>query len=521
MKFLKGNITFFCFYLSWLESKIFTYNKDISKIIINFDLNEEIEPIKKMNMTIDKIFEVFASYTEYKNVFPLIEDKKAIKNIQVFHWFLEEAFFLGSHDLKKNFSKLNKIGKYIINLNSYVELFNELSYRMNNIYKSKEIIIRISHINELKIILDKFNYYIEQLDLHMKRIEVFCTQKFCSAVISSNDKSSTLIIGVKIVFHKIIYFLNLFNVKMTEKRCHFLNLYFEWKNLSIKEKFIICYGEEHPSYKDLIENALINEIEGLSNKIEFLLNQQKEFLLLCDQKIKNEVLGDFKFIRYSNLLYYVLSLDFYFEKLSLITNVPSFYLDSIHYIQEKPYFLQYICEKYKYIKCKNSFLMGNKFENVKKTLYCSILYSFNTGFRSFERFFKNKLIECSIFNNEEKNKFINLLIEKLNISKNEALKYIDDFKSGNFEHERFSSSQLHYFSKLSLYITLESTSELKSLHVFINELQKCLISLRADNSTIGCEFLDSKYDDYINILKDLLIQNNIESVEFYYNYKED
>ncbi|KCZ78837.1 hypothetical protein H311_00121 [Anncaliia algerae PRA109] len=520
MKFLKINITFFCFYLAWLESKIFTYNKDISKIIINFDLNEEIEPIKKMNMIIYKIFEVFTNYTEYKNVFPPIEDENAIKNIRFFRWFLEEAFFLGSHDLKENFYKLNEISKKIINLNSYIELFNELSYRLNNVYKSNEITIITSYINELIIILDKFNYFIKQLDLHMKRIEVFCTKKFCSAVISSNDESSTLIIGVKIVFHKIIYYLNLFNVKMKEKRNYFLNLCFEWNSLSIKEKFIICYGEEHPFYKDSIENALINEIECLSDKVDFLLIQQEKFLFLYDQKIKNKALRDFKLFRYSNLLYYVLSLDFYLEKLSLITNVPSFYLDSIHYIQEKSYFLQYICIKYEYIKCRRGVLIANKYEHVKKALYYSILYSFNAKFQLFERFLKNKLFECRRLNTEEKNKFINLLIEKLNISKDEAVKYIDDFKSGNFRHERFSSSQLHYFSKLSSYITLESTSELKGLHLLINDLQKSLISLRAGNSTIGCEFLDAKYDDYLNILKGLLIQNNIESMEFYYHYKE-
>ncbi|KCZ82391.1 hypothetical protein H312_00049 [Anncaliia algerae PRA339] len=490
---------------------IFKYHRDISNIVTDFEIKADIPPIKEMDKEFHIIHEIFEKFVEYESVFA--KDKIASKSLFVdsFLDFISKEILDNDHPIIVNILQLQELTDVFLDLDIYKLSVERFLDSLENIYRSVSLQYYTASLTTIKNIIIEYQISKNELIMNIKNIHknFIKFQRNQLYDIKPLDQASFAELQKK--FRNVKYFLGRFNEKMKNTQSIVTNMCHEWNKLSCKEKFIICYGEEHPSNTDSIENLIEKNLEYLMYKFDELLKEINDLFFQYSRynfDDKDTTIEDIKSLDF--LYAYWIYIDSIYEIQKFLRN-KKLYMNQMYYKKQKVQFYNSMALKQiKIEKAWESIQNAKNLHMLANSISDWILLHLINNFELVLGFFKKKAEEIYLEMDDKKVELAELSIKKLLLSEDEAkqvVKYLENFAK---YRDRFSLSKIKYFYVSFIFLSFEYSTKYSALLYLLKKFEDKLLEF-------GDAFKDGKSEKIkkkIYFLREALEGKNIIIFKF-------
>ncbi|KCZ75629.1 hypothetical protein H311_03391, partial [Anncaliia algerae PRA109] len=477
----------------------------------DFEIKADMPPIKEMDKEFHIIHDFFEKFVEYESVFA--NDKIASKSLLIdsFLDFINKEVLDDDHPIIANILQLQELTDVFLDLDMCKPKIERFLDSLENIYRSVTLQYYTASLITTKNIIIEYQISKNELIMNIKNIHNNFVKFQRNQIydIKPLDHISFAVLQKR--FRNVKFFLGRFNENMKKSHSIVTNMCHEWNKLSCKEKFIICYGEEHPSNTDSIENLIEKNLEYLINKLDVLSKEIDDMFLKYSRynfDDKDTTIEDIESLEFLYTCYiYFNSID----EIRIFLSNKKLYMNQMYYKKQKVQFYNSMASKQiKIEKTWESFKSAKNLHMLAKSIRDWIFMHLINNFKLVLDFFKIKSEEIYREMDNKKVELAVLSIKKLLLSEDEAkqvVKYLENFAK---YRDRFSRSKLKYFYVSFTFLSFEYSKKHSALLKFLDNFENKL-------SELGDTFEDRKYEEIekkIYSLREVLEGKNIIIFKF-------
>ncbi|KCZ75713.1 hypothetical protein H311_03304, partial [Anncaliia algerae PRA109] len=416
-------------------------------------------------------------------------------------------------------SELDDVIGNFIDLNSYANNIGAFLKKVKYIYHTKQFKSVILGLEYILNIVTQFNDAIDKLNYGLLNLHSQLKFKNKEEIKNDEYRNRVFLLIIKLSFSSLQDIMKLFNENMLDSKEKIFVICEEWRQVSIRDKFYICYGEEYPGFEDSIEKYISFQIENSYELLEIHGDEMQNILDKSRDLNKSKQNRIEKTMKYFDFLHSFEIYRFKLDKYLSIYKDSDFYQSRIRYLEKKQKFLEYLEVKLNILEIIKGkmYSPNSNFKNIYDKINILFLLSLKYHFKSFVKYFEDKINEYLTRNSEEHEKMIEIIIKKLEISKTTAEMYLKCFLSNIYEFERVSSSTIKYFSIVSYFISIDSTAKYNALISVVKNLEECIRSLNSNGEDDSDVSIYVEYENMVEILLKKIYSKKFTSVEFYFN----